>query len=165
MLLMPPIGLAQSPVSNVPLVSICSILQSPLKYRGKLVRVRGEYKHGLRTSCAKPLVTRGIRWGNALNIVTADYYSLDIQASFVTNVEQLANLDIAALTLDKATPPGTYCVEFEGMVRAPQSYFRSDGNVRGGYGHLGIYAAELVVKDVVAYCKQARPGHRCQPCR
>jgi hypothetical protein len=35
-----------------------------------------------------------------------------------------------------------------GEVRAPKEYIRKDGSVTGGYGHLGVFPAELVVERV-----------------
>ena len=46
-----------------------------------------------------------------------------------------------------------------GMLRAPESYVRKDGQVVGGYGHLGGYPAQLVVKTVVNIAIKERPTY------
>jgi len=139
---------SEKPASLQP-ISICDLLQSVRSYRGKTVTVRGIYWSGLRQTCTQPFSTSDHTWPSAINLVDSDYVAgTEESVPFKTDRESWDKLDEIAIREGKAGRREEIWVTVTGRLRAPEAYIRKDGRVRGGYGHLGVYPAELVVERV-----------------
>lgn len=130
-------------------ISICDLLQSVRSYRGKTVTVRGIYWSGLRQACTEPFSTGDHTWPSAINLVDSDYVAgTEDSVRFKTDCGSWDRLDEIAIREGRAGRREEIWVTMTGKLRAPQAYIRKDGRVVGGYGHLGVFPAELVVERV-----------------
>jgi hypothetical protein len=141
-------------------VTVCEVLKDPPRYRGKLVRVTGVYWNGLRESCREPLVTGNHTWPSALNLADTDFpASANETVSFRTDQKSWKDLEEIVLREAKAGQHEEICVTLVGVLRAPQSYIRENGQIVGGYGHLGVFPAELVVERVSGVTIKSNPTY------
>jgi len=129
--------------------SVCEILENPSGYRGKLISIRGIYWEGLREDCPHPLVTAGHVWPSALNLAHSDLPApAGESVPFKTDAKSWDHLQETVKREAHAGAREEIWVIAVGEVRAPVAYIRTDGQIVGGYGHLGAYPAEFVVKEV-----------------
>lgn len=136
----------RSAVTQAMPITVCDWFKSPLAYRGKMVAITGVYWYGLRQSCAEPFVTAGHAWPSA-------FYLTDSQAAaqrgtpvpFETDQRSLDELDRIEIREAKAGLRGAIWVKITGQIR---TIVRDGQIVVGGYGHLGVFPAELVVERV-----------------
>jgi hypothetical protein len=141
-------------------MTICELLKDPSAYRGKLVTVTGIYWYGLRESCPKPLVTRNHTWPTAIDMVQSDIPGAPgEEAPFTTDTKSWDHLQLFVLQEARAGRREEIWVTVVGMLRAPESYVRKNGQAFGGYGHLGGYPAQLVVKAVLDIAIKDRPTY------
>lgn len=129
-------------------VSVCEVLGNPSLYRGKIVRVRGVFTYeGLRQDdCPKEFITRGRKWASVLNLAsTQRRESGEPPFGFVTDYESWDRLDTTAVEAGKQGRPVEIWATVIGRFRV---YLLPDGSIGGGYGHLGVLPAEIVVKRV-----------------
>lgn len=133
-------------------ITVCELFKNPSAYRGKLVTVVGIYWYGLRETCPEPFVTGGHVWPSALDMVHSDFPpGLGEAAPFKTDTESWDRLELFVRQEAMNGRREEIWATAVGMIRAPKSYIRTDGQIVGGYGHLGGYAAQLVVKSVLNF--------------
>ena len=130
-------------------LTVCQVLQNPPSYRGKIVRVTGTYSFGLRGCCERPLKVGAHEWPSALSVVGTDFPSFGFPAPFKTDDRSWDQLNLVLAEQTRAHSKTEVVATILGMIRAPKSYMRSNGQIVGCYGHLGVFPAELVVKRVV----------------
>jgi hypothetical protein len=136
----------RSAVTQALPITVCDLFKSPLAYRGKIVSITGVYWGGLRQSCVEPFVTAGHAWPSAINLT-------DSQAAaqrgnpvpFETDYRSWDELDKTVIREAKAGLRGAIWVKMTGQLR---TLLGDDRSVVGGYGHLGVFPAELVVERV-----------------
>jgi hypothetical protein len=83
-----------------------------------------------------------------IDLVQSDFPGMPA-ATFATDDKSWENLELFVRQEARAGKREEIWVTVTGMLRAPASYVRKDGKVVGGYGHLGGYPAQLVVKNVL----------------
>lgn len=134
-------------ISVGPATTVCDLLGNLPAYNGRVVKVRGIYWNGIRQTCTKPLTTSGHTWPSAVNLVESSEPTNEARI-ITTDHESWDKLDTIALRTAQAHRKAEIWVTVMGRVRAPTSFVRKDGRVVGGYGHLGVFPAELVVAHV-----------------
>lgn len=140
---------AEEPLARV--ISVCELLEDVALYRGKIVVVRGIDYYGLRApSCAGEFITGGRRWPWAVAMVHSTYPSGAGEEAppFTTEQESWRAWNDLVRHQAERGLRGEIWMTVVGMVRAPKEYVRADGAVFAGYGHLGAFPAELVVKRI-----------------
>jgi hypothetical protein len=140
-------------------IGVCELLKNITQYRDRIVAVRGIYWFGLRNSCSQPFVTGEHTWPSALNLVESDSPPTDATLSFRTNQKSWDALEAFVRQQARAGNRAEIWVTVVGKVRAPATYIRGKGRVVGGYGHLGVFPAELVVKDVSNVVLKSNPTY------
>jgi hypothetical protein len=132
-------------------LTVCGLLKDLPSYRGKLVVVTGIYWDGLRQHCPEALVTGGHPWPSALSLVDSHFPAGgDEAAGFETDHKSWADLEALVLREARAGHREEIWVTVIGQIRAPTSFVRGDGQVVGGYGHLGVLPGQLVLKRLVS---------------
>lgn len=147
--------------SSVPTpISVCELFLNLTSYRHKLVAVRGIYWYGLRGPCQESFVTANHRWPKALNLTaTQDSNATGLALPFQTDHASWDELDRAIRRQAAAGRRAEIWVTVVGFVEAPERYVRTDGQVVGGFGHLGVFPAQLIVKHVADVVIQLRPTY------
>ena len=141
-------------------LTVCEVLRDPPRYRGKLVSVTGIYWDGLRETCREPFVTGNRTWPTALNLVDTGFpASSEETVAFKTDEKSWRDLEELALREAKAGHREEIWATVTGVLRAPQSYIREDGRVVGGYGHLAVFPAELVVERILGTTIKPTPTY------
>lgn len=131
-------------------VSVCEILKNFEKYRNKEVDAIGVYWFGLRESCPEPFITGDRKWPAALHLVDAGATAgSDMSVRFETDRKSWDDLQLLAVREGKAGKREEIWTIIRGEVRVPDKYVRADGSVFGGYGHMGAFPAELVIRRVL----------------
>jgi hypothetical protein len=132
-------------------VSVCDLIRSLELYQDKMVTVRGVYYFGLREeSCQSTFVSDGRSWPSALDLVDSSFPADgDSAVSFATDDESWNKLDEIVIREARQRQYLQIWVTVVAQVRGPQRRLRT-GQSRsiGGYGHLGMYPAQLVVKRI-----------------
>jgi hypothetical protein len=142
------------------IISICDLFKDLTRYRGELVTVRGIYWHGLRQPCPDSFVTLDHKWPSALNLVDSDLVATQGQnVPFKTDRKSWDVLDEITLREIREGRHEEIWVTAVGKLRTPEGYIRDDGRVAGGYGHLGVFPAELVVQRVFDIEIKATPTY------
>ncbi len=139
-----------SPQSVRPL-TVRDILAAPQSYHGKLISVRGVYYYGLRDpSCTTSFPDVGHTWPCALNFVKSEQRGDgDPPVRFRTDEQSWARL---INTVRREAMNGRKCeiwVTVVGQLRVFRTPLKASQSQIGGFGHLGIFPAELVVERVV----------------
>jgi hypothetical protein len=138
-----------APVIPVPLLTVCELSRSFAYYAGRFVAVRGVYYGGLRQRCSFKCFD-GSPWPAALDLTYADNIRDGPRVGFTTDQRGWDELD--RLTLAEARKGGRIeiWVTAVGEVRASSEQSPLDPCVwpRIGYGHLGGFPAQLVIKEV-----------------
>jgi hypothetical protein len=139
---------------------LCDLLKNLQFYRGKIVAVRGIYWYGLRQTCPEPFVTSGHTWPSALNLADSDFMAkYGDPVPFETDRESWDRLDELTIREGKAGRREEIWVTIVGKLQTPEAYTRRDGQVVGGYGHLGVFPAELVVERVSEIAIKSNPSY------
>jgi len=141
-------------------VTVCQVLQTPNKYRGRIIEVRGEYDGGdLRGSCP-PLRTNGYTWTSAIQLEFPQNLSVKMKLpqNLISAEEDPAQwtFDLNAYedtlkrveSLQRVAGPGTVVrATVAGRLDVPDSLMvkTEKGQVPNGFGHLNIYPARLVL--------------------
>ena len=136
---------------------VCEVLENLPRYRGKTITVRGMLYQSREitalgdTPCKQPLMTGDYQWPPALDLEYSSYRPSDESA--VTFQTDLGNVDTTSAeirTLRKKAPGGDVWVTVVGYLRAKDKYnvfLGGDRKWHGqGYGHLGTYPAQLVIR-------------------
>jgi len=141
-------------------LTVCDVLKEPSRYRGRLVTVTGIFWAGLRQSCPEPFVTREHTWPSALNLAHSQLpASAEDAVSFKTDEKSWDDLLELVRREGKARRHEEIWVTITGQIRAPAGYIRKDGQIVGGYGHLGVFPAELVVKRILGTSIKSNPTY------
>ncbi len=122
-----------------PFLSVCDLSKDYGAYRDKLVAVRGIYYYGLRQTCQQTCASGP--WPSFLNLVSADNVTWDALAK----AEQTAELE--AKNGKRFEVWVTAAGQLETRARlSPLGPCDKIGSRYSGYGHLGVFPAQLVVK-------------------
>lgn len=141
------------PQLSTVLLSVCDLSRDFAAYRGKMVAVRGVYYYGLRQNC--PQTCANGPWPSFLDLIGNGYTPPGEPAvEFTADEPSWAALDKVQQAVERDAKQGKRVeiwVTVLGQVRA--SPHRSPGGpcdrvVNGGYGHLGAFPAQLVVKRI-----------------
>lgn len=126
--------------------SVCEVLWNIDKLEGKVIRVRGVYFGAIRDQC--PTAIRewgGAVWPAALNIADSDLAaSLKRPVEFETDRNSWAALETFWMKEARKNAREEIWATFEGAVQSADPESRR----LGGFGHLGAFPAQLVVKSV-----------------
>jgi hypothetical protein len=140
-------------------LSVCTVLGSPSLYRGKVLVVRGIYWLGLRDTCGE-IRLGGRAWASALDLVQSGYLpSGQAPVAFKTDLNSLDTLDRLTIAEGRAGRREEIWTTLLGELRAPERYTRPDGSTVGGYGHLAVFPAELIIKRVLKTEIVSRPTY------
>ncbi len=126
--------------------SVCEVLRNIDLYRGKLIRVRGIYFDGIRDQCP-PAIREwgGAVWPSALNIADSDLASsLKMPVDFSTDRTSWEAPEAFWMKEARKKVREEIWVTFEGTLQTADPGSRK----LGGFGHLGGFPAQLVVKSV-----------------
>ncbi len=140
-------------------LSVCDLMSRLTKERYKVVKVHGElYSSSEITAlgsdpCATQFTAGGVRWPAALDLVSSEYRTdpKERAAPFVTDPAAMARLRAAIAERNRLNRGAKLIVTITGFLRARQKYVRmmtGYGSQGNGYGHLGLYPAQLVIKTV-----------------
>ena len=133
-------------------LSICAVLAEIPAYRGKTIAIRGVYTYdGLRQDdCSSEFVTGDHHWPPVLNLVLSDYPDGEkLPVGFTTDVRSWRNLATTAIEAGRQGRSVEIWATIIGLLRARKEYVRPGGAVSGGFGHLGVLPAEIVIERVV----------------
>ena len=133
-------------------LTVCDVLQSLDKYRGRIVEVRGEYDGGeLRASCP-PLKTEGYIWISAIQLELPQNSIVKEENPTQWTYDLSANQAAVdrGLAMQRAGGAGTVVMAtVAGRLdaREPLMVVTAPGREPTpiGYGHLGIYPARLIL--------------------
>ena len=133
------------------LLTVCELFHDLTAFEGKTVAVRGIYFFGLRENgCSGRFVAGGREWPTAIDLSDSSTAAAGGRpVSFVTDQASWDKLDQLTIREGLARRHEEIWVTVLGQIRGPR---RRDRFGRqwgwGGYGHLGSFPAELVVKRV-----------------
>jgi hypothetical protein len=156
---------------ETPTVSVCDVMQNLEKLSGNLINVRGEVYFsreilalGQRT-CTSVYETDGRKWGNALSLVFSSRAATNPLSKTVDR-RPLEFLDTVIRTLTNlywrtdplVEPPYQIFATFEGVLQTRSPEYRA---LHGplGFGHLGMYPAQLEVTNVKDVTINPRPAN------
>lgn len=131
-------------------LTVCELSRDYSRYDGRLIAVRGVYHGDLRQRCPQKCAT-GEPWPSAVNLVDDKYPAVgETAVRFSTDYASWDALDIAVLQIAKEGRRVEVWVTVVGQLRARSAspLGPCDRVATRSYGHLGMYAAELVVKRV-----------------
>jgi hypothetical protein len=140
------------PQPNAVVLSVCDLSRDFTAYRGKLVAVRGVFYYGLRQKC--PQTCANGPWPSALDLIGPGYTPPgETPVAFATDELSWAALSKVQRDVERDAIEGKrfeIWVTVLGQIRARDH--RSpvgpcDVMASGGYGHLGSFPAQLVVKN------------------
>jgi len=156
-------ALAQSTGSKA--LTVCEVFQDLQANSGRMIEVRGELLTGRRTfalrqkDCPTKLRTGDLEWPTAIDLAAAGSIQLDSPAAFSLDEKAVAAMDKLLCFLHESTASELgvgITATFVGELRTREVYRAKsapDGTpYGGGFGHLGVYPAQLVyrtVKDIV----------------
>ena len=116
-------------------ISVCDVLADPIRYRQRVVTVRGIYFDGLRQDCAQPLVTARHAWPKALSLVDAKSSpAREGEPALVTDLVSWERLDKLVVGEAKARRKEEIWADVTGFLRAPERYVDGNGVLRWDTG-------------------------------
>ena len=143
------------------LLSVCDVLAVPMKYDGKLIRVRGVWEGAGEGSwiepgvkCGTPVTAFGYTWPSIISIETADSLQRIHKVEFHTDLRALraVNDEVQRKQIDPKN--NRTWVTFIGVFET-RDYQASDigsdgrgGHRVNGFGHLNGAPGQLLVKTV-----------------
>lgn len=132
-------------------ISVCQLFSGLEAYQDKMVVVRGIYFHGLRENhCGHEYSGGGRIWPTVLALAdSSDTFEGDERVGFISDRKSWDKLDETAIGEGTQGHCAEVWVTVVGQMRGPQRFIRPGvkGDV-GGYDHLGMLPACLVVKRV-----------------
>jgi hypothetical protein len=141
-------------------VSVCQLFENLEPNSGRMIAVRGIYWYGLRQSCSRAFITGDHKWPSALNLVDSEYAKANgMPVPFKTDDHSWRKLDGVVINEAATGRKEEIWVTVVGQLRAPRAYVRGDGRVVGGYGHLGVFPAELVVHRILDIAVDSTPTY------
>lgn len=140
---------AQEPLSapDTP-ISVCEALRKLRDLNGKVVSIRAqvvatdELYYLIGTACEKPLVTDGYTWKNPAGIaLLPDKLPAQVKPEdlVVLNPEQPTDSDVII---------ATFTGRFESRERYEVVALANGVRIPYGYGHMGGFPAQLVIKEI-----------------
>lgn len=139
-------------VASSKTVTVCQLFANISSYQDRIVSVRGIFYFGLRqNNCPREFVAGNHKWPTALNLVDSrfprDKYEQPV--SFSTDEESWTKLQLLARSEGEKGQREEIWATVEGQLRGPRRKMPPGlaGGI-GGYGHLGAFAAELVVRRI-----------------
>lgn len=143
-------------------VTVCDVLANPSSFRGRIVAVRGVFTYGAlrQDDCPQEFITGDRRWPPILNLATTEYQKGEPPVAFKTDPESWDRLDLTALEAGKQGRSVEIWATIIGQIRAQSEYVLPDGRVRSGFGHLGAFPAEVVVKQITDITVKPVPKSR-----
>ncbi len=128
--------------------TICYLLHNMNSYTGKVIRVRGEWRaQSLWDECPIQFQTEDHKWPNAIYLVVKEMlHTTDKPVDWAFGINDFSQLLFQ--TLHYKLP--VYAT-FEGRLDTRAvllKYPNNDRQAPGGYGHLGYYPAQLVVRQI-----------------
>ena len=138
---------------------VCEVLENLPRYRGKTITVRGMLYQSREitalgdTPCKHPMRTGDHQWPPALDLEYSSYTPRgEAAVTFQTDLENVETTSAEVRALREKAPGRDVWVTVTGHLRARGKYNVSlggDGKWHGqGYGHLGIYPAQLVIRKM-----------------
>jgi len=138
-------------------IGVCDLLKDVEHYRGKMIAVRGIYWYGLREPCRSPIIAADRQWPSAVNLIDVrGAVTGGFAVDFQTDQRSWDALDMFVAREAKAGHREQIWVTVIGLLQSPDP---SSGRILGGYGHLGAYPAQLVVKRVSDIKVKAEPTY------
>jgi hypothetical protein len=129
-------------------LTVCHVMQNLPLYSGKIVRIRGDW-HGsyLEDKCDKQLQTGNHQWPNSiLLILTQNLRDYDEPVDWFFGINEYNSLFRELLQFK---PPVYATIVGRIDARAQLSPSPNGGSpVPYGYGHLGAFAARIVIKEI-----------------
>jgi hypothetical protein len=137
-----------------PEFSVCEVSRDFARYRNQLLAVRGVYHDGLRQQCVQKCGVDG--WPSSIWVVDTDQRLDDPPVSFRTDQRSLDALNKAVLVARDAARGGRrveVSATIIGVLRtrahhSPLGPCDRVGSELYGFGHLGAFPAQLVVREV-----------------
>ncbi len=134
-------------------LTVCQLFADLTSYQDRMITVRGIFFYGLRQpNCPLVFVTGDHKWPSAINWVDSNYPvdKYERPMGFVTDEDSWNKLELLTISEGQKGRREEIWVTVEGRLRGPRRYLRPGvkGGM-GGYGHLGLLPAELVVKRVI----------------
>jgi hypothetical protein len=152
-------------------LTVCQLFADLPSYQDKVITVKGIFFYGLRQpNCPQAFVTGDHKWPSVINWVNSNYPADEYErpVEFVTDEDSWNKLELLTLTEGRKGRREEIWVTAEGRLRGPQRYLRPGvkGGM-GGYGHLGVLPAELIVKRVIKIEIEPTPtyDYRCRCAR
>lgn len=137
------------PVAPPEIITLCDLIKNPVGYRGRVVAVVGVYWYGLRDVCSSRFITASHTWPSAIELAhSGSNIPNDIAVPFQTDEKSWDHLQSVVLQEARAARKEEIWVTAVGIVQAPASYIDKAGQVVGGYGHLGVFPAQLVIESI-----------------
>ena len=139
------VGCRAQSIGHLKEVGVCELFKNAPKYQGQLIAVRGVYFFGLRQECSPPLIRSGRVWPYALDAVDSSFAALEKRpVPFVTDRSGWEVLDDAYRREGRKGAREEIWATFVGVLQLQDA----EGKKLGGYGHLGAFPAQFVVKEV-----------------
>jgi hypothetical protein len=135
-------------------VGICEILKDPSHWNGRLVSIRVNYEFVLldTSPCAKPFITDGYRWPEAVDVISnGDAYHLTEPLANKKTFTPRDFYDRLQGERKDNRNKNRLLATFYGRLNARERYFRVKTNyglLGNGFGHLGSYPVQLTVYSV-----------------
>ena len=129
--------------------TVCHVLQNLNSYSDQVIRIRGEWRAmSLWGECPNQLQTDGYKWPNAIYLVCKEMLNkTDKPVDWAFGINDFNQLLLQTLRFKLPV-----YATFEGRLDARAKLLQNPKNgPRGpaGYGHLGYYPAQIVVRRVV----------------
>ena len=147
-----------TPINPTQPLTVCDVLKDLQEYRGKIVQIRGRWNGPILEgrACA-PLKTGDYEWPSGVAIQFPSSRTLEREEPVAWALDQEAYNQIERERLQALEHTTEILATFIGRLDAREEGLqilrRPDGDViTNGYGHLGVYPAQLViatVKDLV----------------
>ena len=140
-------GCRQVPTATLSRVfSVCEVLRNADLYGGQVIRVRGIYFDALRGECPNAVMeSGGSVWPSALNIVDSSLAaSLRMPVVFETDRRSWEAVQAFWMKEAQKRIREEIWVTFEGQLQTADPGSKK----LGGFGHLGVFPAQIVVKRV-----------------
>lgn len=130
--------------------SVCSLFRDLGAYAGRRVQVRGVYYSGLRQhDCGWRFMASGKEWPFAVDLVDADSYSEEVHPpAFATDRASWDELNRVTIRQGLSGKKAEIWVTVVGTLRGPAKGLLPNGGAIGGYGHLGVYPAQIVAERI-----------------
>ena len=131
-------------------LTVCELFKDLPAYQDRMVSVRGIYYRDLgQEGCPNQFVAGGRRWPSALDLRSSELrLTGDRSVEIATDQESWNQLDRAVIRVGQEGHRAEVWATVTGLLRGPYRTGRPGKVTIGGFGHLGVYPAELVVKRV-----------------